>query len=494
MTPTPIPRSRAAIRGGVIAGVLGVVGSFAVTGRSSAFVVVPVNGLVVDAMPAPVLTVGILWLGRVAELVGFVLSIGLTVTILGTAALFSVAIGRHFDDRPAAVMTALGLAWGTVAALTGDLLTASAAAIPVAGVVLVVLRRPVEQEVDRRRRAALRAAGSAVAIGAGVVLGVRHGNSSPTRLSAIPSSEQSTIRNRLEAADRRALDVSGIPGLVSEVDQFYEVDIDPVNPVVDPADWSLTIGGAVDDTPSLDYDDLLAFAPSHRFVTLRCVGEPVNGELMDTALWTGVPVKRLLEEAGVFREATHVVLKAVDGFFEEFPITTFRDSLVAYGMNGRLLPRKHGAPVRAVVPGHWGEVHVKWLSAIDVITREKRGYWERRGWHGTGPVNTVAKLWTVNRRSGGRIQVGGHAFAGTRGIRAVEVSIDGGETWTEARLSERLPGRAVWRQWVHEYAAPAGPHEVVVRAVEDDGTIQPQDPRNAFPSGATGWVARRIDP
>jgi len=74
-------------------------------------------------------------------------------------------------------------------------------------------------------------------------------------------------------------------------------------------------------------------------------------------------------------------------------------------------------------PWSLGRDHAKWLTEIEVLDRESTGYWEKRGWHGTGPVNTVAKLWGVNRLGDGRIQVGGHAYAGTRGIKTVEVSV-----------------------------------------------------------------------
>jgi len=161
-------------------------------------------------------------------------------------------------------------------------------------------------------------------------------------------------------------------------------------------------------------------------------------------------------------------------------------------MNGEPLPRKHGAPVRALIPGHWGEINVKWLTEIEVLDEPAEGYWEERGWHGTGPVNAVAKLHAVDREDG-RIEVAGHAYAGTRGVSAVEVSTDGGDTWNEATLSERLPGDDVWRQWAYEYESPGTAHEVVVRAREADGTLQSSEETDAFPSGPSGWVSRELN-
>jgi hypothetical protein len=123
-------------------------------------------------------------------------------------------------------------------------------------------------------------------------------------------------------------------------------------------------------------------------------------------------------------------------------------------------------------------------------------------------VRTVAKLHAVNNLEDGRKQVGGHAYAGTRGIDAVEVSTDGGETWNEAELSEPLPetageppeatgetpfGEDVWRQWKYEYdPTEAGPM-VTVRARDGNGDLQPQEVSDSFPAGPSGWVSRQVE-
>jgi hypothetical protein len=185
------------------------------------------------------------------------------------------------------------------------------------------------------------------------------------------------------------------------------------------------------------------------------------------------------------------MLRAEDDYFVQFPVSALEDAFLAWGMNGKPLPQTHGRPVRVLVPGHWGETNVKWLEEIELLEEAVDGYWEQRGWHGTGPVNTVAKLWDDTVLDDGRIEVAGHAYAGTRGIERVEVSVDGGDTWTDAQLSERLPGEDVWRQWRYVFD-PDGSHEVVVRAVDGTGTVQPSDESSAFPSGASGWVRTTI--
>ncbi|MFC6726505.1 molybdopterin-dependent oxidoreductase, partial [Halobium palmae] len=219
----------------------------------------------------------------------------------------------------------------------------------------------------------------------------------------------------LAEAEGLNLGIGGLEGLVSG-DDFYTVDINNVDPDLNADDWSLSVTGAVANAFELTYDDLLAREAAHRFVTLRCVSDPINGRNMDTDLWSGVPIESLLSEAEP--QGEYVVLRAADDYYEEFPLSAFEGGLLAFAKGGEALPRKHGYPLRALVLGHWGEVNVKWLTEIEVHEEPVTGFWEKKGWHGTGPVNTVAKLHSTVR-DGSRVTVAGHAYAGTRGIERV---------------------------------------------------------------------------
>jgi DMSO/TMAO reductase YedYZ molybdopterin-dependent catalytic subunit len=474
------------------AGVAAVAGSYAAAGFTPAFVGAPVEGALARAMPGVVVTLAITLLGSLGQQLNLLTALALTAAGLGVPAL---AARRAARSRPPVVAAAgVAVAALAVAGLVW-LLTrapASAGGAALAGAAVLALAGAAERSgtgvlpTDTERRGVLAAlAGTAVA---GVAAG-RRGLSGRSRgRQPLPPGE---ARDLLREARAKSLDVEGLEPLVS--DHFYQVDINSVDPTVDPEEWTLSITGAVDEAVTIDLEDLRAMESREEFVTLRCVGESLNGRKTDTALWTVVDVAPLLERAGAPDDCC-VMLRAADGYFVQFPRTALETGMLAYGMNGRDLPRGHGAPVRALIPGHWGEVNTKWLSEIEVIDEPVDGYWEQRGWHGTGPVNTMAKLHVTNLLSDGRVEVAGHTYAGTRGIERVEVSTDGGETWTDAELSEPLPGEDVWRQWVHRYEPPDEAHEVVVRAVDGEGTLQTREESGAFPSGPTGWVSQTVRP
>ena len=477
-----------------LAAAVGLAGSFAVGGPTTDFLAVPVTDAVIAATPGVVTAVVIRALGRASEALAFAAALGLSLALLGTAALVGLRAGRRLDEVVGPLLGTYFLTWTAAAVVLRAPFAALGAAVPAA--VVVHLRWRTGAAADRPgRRAVLRAGAGVLGVaGLATALGLERASVEASPLGAIPPADRGAVEDRLAAARRASLDVAGLHGQVTPVDGFYEVDINPVNPSVTVADWSLAVTGAVETPLELSFQALVDRPLEHRFATLRCVGEPLNGHELDTALWTGVPVAPLLEAAGPQADCGCVMLRAADGYYEEFPLAALEPGLLAFGMNGRLLPRGHGYPLRALVPGHWGEVNVKWLTEIEVLEREAVGYWEQRGWHGTGPVGTVAKLHAVNRLDDGRLQVGGHAYAGLRGVDRVEVSTDGGETWHAARLADRLPDPDTWRQWAYEWTPTADAHEVVVRAVEDDGTVQAREATPAFPSGATGWVSRTVRP
>jgi len=491
-----------------LAGAAALAGSYAVAGFTGGFVVAPIEGFLTSVMPDALVTFGILVLGSLGQRINLLMAFGVGIALFGSFGLLGIAVSRRIPT--AGPLFTLALSWASAFGLTGAPLFSLGAAVPCAAVIVLaeIIRRypEVESEIHGRREVIGSAAG---VLGLSVVsyfLGTESIESRTLGEIGLTPSEAEEVDELLSAAEESSFDVDGLEPLVS--DNFYRVDINSVDPNVDEEEWSLTVTGDVEEEITLTYDELISMESEHRFNTLRCVGESLNGKKMDNALWTGVPIWDFVERAGPESGCDCVMLRAEDGYFEEFPIDAMQDGFLAYGMNGNVLPRSHGYPARALIPGHWGEINVKWISEIEILDREMDGYWERRGWQGTGPVITVAKLHVVNNLPDGRKQVAGHAYAGTRGIEAVEVSVDGGETWNEADLSEQLPetagdppeatgetpfGEDVWRQWKYEYDPEEAGAMVTVRARDGNGNLQPEERTDAFPTGPSGWVTQQVE-
>jgi len=491
----------------LFAGVAAVAGSFAAVGFTPPFVASPLERWLTRQMPGAIVATAIQYLGSLGQQLNLVLAALLAAVVLGGVARLGMAIGDALYNRAVPPVLAGTLVFALVTIVTGSFPSSGGAALGT-GVVLAVATLspavPAPEGASPDRRRVLASLGTALGVGA--VAGVLgSGSSTGPAPVEIPENASTEVRGALQTAADNSLAVDGLEPLVSQ--QFYTVDINAVDPEVDVTDWSLSVTGAVEEEITLDIEDIRSMDSRTEFNTLRCVGENLNGKKMDNALWTGVDVMDIVERANPQSDCECVMLRAADDYYEEFPIAALNGGMLAYQMNGRPLPRSHGYPLRALVPGHWGEINVKWLTEIEVLEREADGYWEERGWHGTGPVETVAKIHAVNTLPEGRKQVGGHAYAGTRGVSAVEVSTDGGDTWNEATLSEPLmesvdwegdPGQTphapdVWRQWAYEYDDPGRRHEVVARAIEADGTVQPEERRESFPNGPSGWVSRTVN-
>ncbi len=226
--------------------------------------------------------------------------------------------------------------------------------------------------------------------------------------------------------------------------------------------------------------------------TLMCISNPVGGGLESNAMWTGVPLSTLIGRAGPQDGVVEVLLTAVDGYTDTFAFSNAMDptTLLAFQMNGVDLPRRHGFPARLVVPGMYGEKNLKWITKVELVTEETKGFYEAQGW---GPNFVVPTRSRITTPAGGSRQpigqplvVTGTALGGDRGISRVEVSIDGGTTWADAQIT--YPGtRLSWAMWRYEWLPGLrGDAAMVVRAT--DGTGQPQitDQRGTVPMGATG--------
>jgi len=342
---------------------------------------------------------------------------------------------------------------------------------------LLVLLNHRQQHVGGRREFLER---SGMVLGGAAVL---------VSLFSIEPVVQALATRRLFAYRRPAgFQIAGISDLVTPTHRFYVMDKVLQDPIVGPPSWNLRVDGAVRSPLRLDYGGLLKRAAVQRYVTMECVDNPVGGPLMSNALWTGVPLVSLLREAGAAGDT--VVFHGMDDYAESTPRADLErvGALVAYAMNGAALPRSHGYPARVIVPGIYGFKSVKWLSRIEVVGGAYDGAWRAHGWTETAQIHTSVRI-DVARRTGGAVLLAGVAFAGARGVQAVEARVNGGP-WRRATLTRAL-GADAWVQWAVRFhgAAPAG---FQVRAIDAEGNIQTPRVHGAYPDGSTGWATATV--
>jgi sulfane dehydrogenase subunit SoxC len=279
---------------------------------------------------------------------------------------------------------------------------------------------------------------------------------------------------------------------------------------------TLAFDGLVDRPATLTLDDLRARPRQTQHVTLECAGngralleprplsQPWLAEAVGSAEWTGTPLAPILRDLGiadsahdvVFTGADHGVEKGVEQDYQRgLPLAeALRDDvLLAYEMNGQPLLPQHGAPLRLVVPGWYGMAHVKWLTRITVIDHEFDGYQNavayrlRQAADDPGVPVTRIEPRALVRPPGfpdfmsrtrvlraGPTTVDGRAWSGHGPIASVEVTLDGGKTWSPAELL--APGEPyAWRGWRWSWDARPGRYSLGARATDATGRVQPVD-------------------
>ncbi len=391
---------------------------------------------------------------------------------LGTVAVLQPVLDANFrglSPGPATAFTVIGLliaylAYGVTLVVVNRLLTSAApvrAAAPVGGELL-------------GRRAA-------IALGAAVVAGVG-------------------VRVSLARFDKRA--VFSYDGLqykggdvrpITPNDRFYAVTKNVLDPNPTKAFWRLEVGGKADHGRTYSFDDLAALAPVEQETTLMCISNGIDAGLMSNANWKGVPMRALLEAVGPHAGVVAVKLNGADGYTDTIPIDKAMDptTLVVYGMNGEPLPQRHGYPVRVIVPGMYGEKSVKWVTGIELVDQPVKGFYAQQGW---GPDFVVPTRSRIDVPDGGPplpagmpTTIRGVAFGGNRGISRVEVSMDSGGMWREARID--YPGtRLSWALWSADWTPPQpGMYRLTVRATDGTGALQISAFQDIVPQGARGY-------
>jgi DMSO/TMAO reductase YedYZ molybdopterin-dependent catalytic subunit len=291
-------------------------------------------------------------------------------------------------------------------------------------------------------------------------------------------------------------------------------------PALDVANWRLQIEGRVERPLAFTWDELAEMPERTVFATVECAGngrsflsQRVDGVqwgagAIGHAEWTGVPLRLVLQRAGVRPDAVEVVFEGADRgtepdhpepmhFTRSLPLAKAfdPDTLLVLRMNGELLDPNHGYPLRLFVPGWYGVASVKWLQRIEVIDHVFNGYFQgvkytiqrrTRDVAETAIVGAMAvKSEIIRPATGATVGVGanrvfGVAWAGEEAVARVEVSTDGGKSWSDAELlGPRAPYS--WALWEYLWeVAESGEYSLMARATSTGGKTQPleHDPLN----------------
>jgi len=281
-------------------------------------------------------------------------------------------------------------------------------------------------------------------------------------------------------------------------DLFYCVTKNVVDPRVNVGLWHLEVIGLVQNRATWRFQDLIGFPPVEQETTLMCISNGLDAGLISNAVWKGLPLRDLLDQAGPLSNAVRVRLYGVDNYTDTIPLEKAMDptTLLAYGMNGVPLPHRHGYPLRAIVPGYFGEKHVKWLTCIELTTANVKGFYETQGWGPDFITPARSRIdapdhesWFSLSKLNGAIEVKGMAYGGDRGISRVELSFDDGETWGDAEIYY-ASGRLAWSLWkLRDGWMPNEPadHTIVVRATDGEGDVQEWEEDRSPYSGVTGF-------
>jgi DMSO/TMAO reductase YedYZ molybdopterin-dependent catalytic subunit len=284
-------------------------------------------------------------------------------------------------------------------------------------------------------------------------------------------------------------------------DLFYCVTKNVIDPTVDENIWHLEVSGLVQTPRTYRLQDFKNAPQVEQETTLMCISNGLDAGLISNAMWRGVPLRDVLQTVGPLSDAARVRLCGVDNYTDTIALEKAMEetTLLALEMNGVPLPQRHGFPLRAIVPGFFGEKHVKWLTRIELTTADAKGFYETQGWGPDFICPTRSRIDVPDHESSfslgqlkAPIEVKGMAYGGDRGISRVELSFDDGQTWNDAEIYYKGSDLA-WSLWKMNWT-PNGlaDYTLVVRATDGEGDVQEWEADRSPFSGATGFHKIRV--
>jgi DMSO/TMAO reductase YedYZ molybdopterin-dependent catalytic subunit len=296
--------------------------------------------------------------------------------------------------------------------------------------------------------------------------------------------------------------------LITPNENFYIVTKNPVaDPMLRSETWRLILDGEVERPVQVDYRSLRNLPQVEITKTLECISNfvtlcdmvPFGCDLMSNARWKGARMSDVLALAGGVKPGVlSIATISADEYTTALPVEAALDpnTLLVYEMNGEVLPREHGYPVRVLIPGRYGMKNAKWVVNLRALRRDFVDWYGQRNWSKDGVVKTMTRIDSPAPRtvlSPGENRIAGVAYAGDRGVARVEFSADDGRTWQTAQLVEQPVGRDAWVRWQGSFTLSSGGDvTLIARATDGGGEVQQEAFSLPQPDGGAGWHKSEI--
>lgn len=324
------------------------------------------------------------------------------------------------------------------------------------------------------------------------------------------------------------------PGVITPLQELFvrnNVPSPDESVVANPDAWEVSIQGTknsrtmtVAELKSLGIETVASVLQcsgnGRAFFDHKASGTPWGVGAAGCVLWTGVPVRKVVEALGGIEKGAKFMTgtggeelpQGLDPkslmVERSVPLAAVENALLAWEVNGQPLPLAHGGPLRLVVPGYYGVNNVKYIKQLAFTEQETDAKIQSSGYRlrpvGEKGAPGQLSMWEMNVKSwvtnpladskAGRTQIWGVAFGGAQAVKGVEVSIDGGKSWRKARFIGPDLGQFAWRPFVLEAELKPGKYTIASRATDSKGNVQPENfPENERGYGHNGWRRHAVE-
>jgi DMSO/TMAO reductase YedYZ molybdopterin-dependent catalytic subunit len=283
--------------------------------------------------------------------------------------------------------------------------------------------------------------------------------------------------------------LTDFPTFITPNEKYFDVRSNGI-PDIDPDSYQLKISGAINEPATFTLEDLRNLDMFEKTITIECIGNRTNGDLIGTATWKGFRVYDLLKDLGIKDGVSAVNYHCADGYFTYNTLDELKNKEVlgALFMNGKPIPALYGFPLRIIFPGYYGVRQPGWITEMELVVGEGEDYSSRYKTDSSIAIDSKI-FFPVNNETyipGESIIIGGAAYGGKR-ISSVEITGDDGNTWIPANIKDSLDQDYTWIFWEVSYTPQStGTITIRARATTQDGRVQPREEDDIY-DGINSW-------